>query len=99
LCARAASSGDIRAIFALAETYDPYVLSAWRVRGIKGDRNRANALYEDALAKGENRSTVAHNRFALTGSSARGARKRNDGLREAARPAQASDELPRSRHT
>jgi hypothetical protein len=29
------------------------VLSAWRVRGIKGDRNRANALYGDALAKGE----------------------------------------------
>ena len=50
---RAASSGDTRAIFALAETYDPNVLSAWRVRGIKGDRNRANALYEDALAKGE----------------------------------------------
>ena len=50
---RAASSGDTRAIFALAETYDPNVLSAWRVRGIKGDRNRANALYGDALAKGE----------------------------------------------
>jgi hypothetical protein len=60
---RAASSGDTRAIFALAETYDPNVLSAWRVRGIKGDRNRANALYGDALAKGE---TEARSRiFAL----------------------------------
>jgi len=50
---RAASSGDSRAIFALAETYDPNMLSAWRVRGIKGDRNRANALYGEALVKGE----------------------------------------------
>jgi hypothetical protein len=50
---RAASSGDTRAIFALAETYDPNMLSAWRVRGIKGDRNRANALYRQALAKGQ----------------------------------------------
>src|SRR5215203_6789065 len=60
---RAASSGDPRAIFALAETYDPNMLSAWRVRGIKGDRNRANALYAEALAKGE---TEARSRmFAL----------------------------------
>jgi hypothetical protein len=60
---RAASSGDTRAIFALAETYDPNMLSAWRVRGIKGDRNRANALYGEALAKGE---TEARSRmFAL----------------------------------
>jgi TPR repeat protein len=51
---RAASSGDTRAIFALAETYDPNMLSAWRVHGIKGDRDRANALYAEALAKGEN---------------------------------------------
>jgi len=60
---RAASSGDPRAVFALAETYDPNMLSAWRVRGIKGDRNRANALYAEALAKGE---TEARSRmFAL----------------------------------
>jgi hypothetical protein len=39
LLERAASSGDARAIFALAETYDPNMLSAWRVRGMKGDRN------------------------------------------------------------
>ena len=49
---RAASSGDPRAIFALAETYDPHVLSAWRVRGVKSDRDRAKTLYGQALANG-----------------------------------------------
>ncbi|HEX2134762.1 MAG TPA: hypothetical protein VHG30_02495 [Microvirga sp.] len=52
LLGRAASSGDARAIFALAETFDPNMLSAWGVRGIKGDRERASALYAEAHANG-----------------------------------------------
>jgi multidrug efflux pump subunit AcrB len=55
----AASPGDPRAIFALAETYDPNMLSAWRVRGIRSDRDRANALYGEAPKHGRDR-------FALT---------------------------------
>jgi hypothetical protein len=52
LLKRAASSGDTRAVFALAETYDPEKLSAWGVRGITGDRERASALHAEARANG-----------------------------------------------
>ena len=64
LLTRAVSSGDARAIFALAETYDPNMLSAWGVRGIKGDRERASALYAQAhangLAEAQSRVTGLH---------------------------------------
>jgi hypothetical protein len=50
--ARASSGGDPRATFALAETYDPTVLAAWKARGIKGDPERAKALYREALMGG-----------------------------------------------
>ena len=52
LLGRAAASGDARAIFALAETYDPNRLAALGVRGIRGDPERAKALYAEALAEG-----------------------------------------------
>ena len=48
----AASSGDGRALFALAETFDPGQLARWRVRGIKADVEKARALYGQALAAG-----------------------------------------------
>jgi hypothetical protein len=40
------------AIFALAETYDPAVLSAWRTLGTQGDVAKAQDLYARALAAG-----------------------------------------------
>ena len=49
---RAAESGSVQAVFALAETYDPNVLAAWRTRGTVGDATRARDLYEKALGGG-----------------------------------------------
>ena len=52
LAERAASGGDGRATFALAETFDPARLKAWRVRGLKADPERARALYQQAQSLG-----------------------------------------------
>lgn len=49
---RAVSAGDTTALYALAETYDPRVLARLHVRGMKGDPEKARALYEQALARG-----------------------------------------------
>jgi hypothetical protein len=49
---RAAESGSASALFALAETFDPAVLSAWGTMGTQGDAARAGALYAKALAGG-----------------------------------------------
>jgi hypothetical protein len=49
---RAAESGDGRALFALAETFDPVMLSAWGALGTRGDAMRAQELYAKALAGG-----------------------------------------------
>jgi hypothetical protein len=38
--------------FALAETYDPNMLTAWGVRGVAADIARARALYRKALSFG-----------------------------------------------
>src|SRR5918993_48358 len=48
----AAESGSASALFALAETFDPAVLSAWGTMGTKGDAARAGDLYAKALAGG-----------------------------------------------
>jgi hypothetical protein len=48
----AVDAGDATAIYALAETYDPRVLTKLHVRGMTGDADKARALYEQALAKG-----------------------------------------------
>jgi hypothetical protein len=45
---RAAETGSTRAIFALAETYDPNVLATWRTRGTRADVTRARDLYVKA---------------------------------------------------
>jgi septal ring factor EnvC (AmiA/AmiB activator) len=49
---RAADMGNAQASFALAETYDPHVLSKWGTYGTRGDANKALDLYAKALAGG-----------------------------------------------
>jgi hypothetical protein len=49
---RAAESGSPLAEFALAETYDPTVLSAWGAVGTRGDAAKAQQLYARAAAGG-----------------------------------------------
>jgi hypothetical protein len=48
----AAEAGNAPALFALAETYDPMILSAWGTLGTRGDVTKARALYTKALAGG-----------------------------------------------
>jgi hypothetical protein len=48
----AAESGSASALFALAETFDPAVLSTWGTMGTQGDAARAGDLYAKALAGG-----------------------------------------------
>ena len=49
---RAAETGSAQASFALAETYDPIVLSGWKVYGTRGDPTKARELYARAEAGG-----------------------------------------------
>jgi hypothetical protein len=49
---RAAETGSAQALFALAETFDPAVLSAWGTVGTQGNVTRARDLYAKALAGG-----------------------------------------------
>jgi len=49
---RAAQSGNARAVFMLAETYDPGVLATWKTYGTRGEVTRARELYARAQAGG-----------------------------------------------
>ena len=49
---RAAELGNAQALFALAETYDPFSLSAWGTLGTQADATKAQELYAKALAAG-----------------------------------------------
>jgi hypothetical protein len=49
---RAAETGSALASFALAETYDPVVLSKWGTYGTRGDATKARELYAKAHAGG-----------------------------------------------
>ncbi len=49
---RASELGSAEASFALAETYDPLILSKWGTYGTHGDASRAIDLYAQALAGG-----------------------------------------------
>ena len=49
---RAAEMGSAPALFALAETYDPAILSAWGTLGTQGDVGKAQELYAKAFASG-----------------------------------------------
>jgi DNA repair exonuclease SbcCD ATPase subunit len=49
---RAAESGNARASFMLAETYDPVILSAWGTYGTRGEAAKAREYYAKAYAGG-----------------------------------------------
>jgi curved DNA-binding protein CbpA len=49
---RAAEMGSAPALFTLAETYDPAILSAWGTLGTQGDVGKARELYAKAFASG-----------------------------------------------
>jgi hypothetical protein len=49
---RAAETGSAEASFALAETYDPIVLSKWGTFGTRGEATKAQELYSKAHAGG-----------------------------------------------
>jgi TPR repeat protein len=49
---RAAATGSPQAIFRLAETYDPLVLSAWKATRTRGDVRKARELYAKAYEGG-----------------------------------------------
>ena len=49
---RAAEMGSAEASFALAETYDPHVLSTWGTYGTRGDASKARELYAKATVGG-----------------------------------------------
>jgi hypothetical protein len=49
---RAVQAGSALAAFKLAETYDPKQLPRWRAQGLRGDWERAQALYERARSGG-----------------------------------------------
>ncbi len=47
-----AETGSAQASFALAETYDPVILSTWGAYGTRGDATKARELYAKAHAGG-----------------------------------------------
>jgi len=49
---RASNLGDAQATYLLAQTYDPVVLSRWKVLGVSPDVDKARALYSEAAAAG-----------------------------------------------
>jgi hypothetical protein len=49
---RAGEMGSAEATFALAETYDPLILSSWGTYGTRGDAAKAREFYEKARAGG-----------------------------------------------
>ncbi|HYT92007.1 MAG TPA: polysaccharide biosynthesis tyrosine autokinase, partial [Gemmataceae bacterium] len=49
---RAAEMGSAPALFMLAQTFDPFVLSNWGTLGTLGDVEKARVLYANALAGG-----------------------------------------------
>jgi len=49
---RAVEMDSAEASFALAETYDPRILSSWGTYGTRGDTSKARELYAKALAGG-----------------------------------------------
>jgi len=68
---RAADLGDSSATFALAETYDPIILSLWPARSVLADRDRARVLYEEAFASGVTEAKQRINRLIASSSAMR----------------------------
>jgi TPR repeat protein len=52
LLERAAATNSGTALFALAVTYDPAMLTRWRVQGVRPNVDRARSLYQKALDQG-----------------------------------------------
>ena len=50
--ATATAAKSMRALFAMAETYDPNLLAAWGASGVNADPERAKALYTAARSLG-----------------------------------------------
>jgi hypothetical protein len=51
LLEQALQAGSARAMFLLAQSYDPRMLARWRVAGrVKGDKAKARGLYAAARA-------------------------------------------------
>jgi hypothetical protein len=59
LLERAAERGSAQGILLLAQTYDPDVLSQWRVLGISGDPEKARKLYEKSRVLKAREATAA----------------------------------------
>lgn len=59
-----AEMGSAPALFSLAETYDPMILSAWGAIGTQGDVAKAQELYAKALAGGAQQAKDRLNAFA-----------------------------------
>ena len=49
---RAAANGSALALFLLAETYDPAMLSTWGISGRRGNVTKAQKLYAKAVVAG-----------------------------------------------
>jgi hypothetical protein len=64
LLERAVEMGSAEASFALAETYDPRILSSWGTYGTRGDASKARELYAKAMVGG---IQVAKDRFNTLG--------------------------------
>ena len=58
LLERAAKDDNLRAVFLLAETYDPRVLADRKIIGVSGDRTKARELY----LRASSRIPAAHER-------------------------------------
>jgi hypothetical protein len=56
LLATAAAATSPRALFLMAETFDPNMLAAWGTRGVTADPDRARALYAAANALGHEKA-------------------------------------------
>ncbi len=52
LLEKSIAAGDKQSVLALAETYDPRILSSMKIKDIKGDAQKARELYERAWKSG-----------------------------------------------
>jgi TPR repeat protein len=52
LLERAIHAGSGRAVFLLAQTYDPGELKLWKAYGVRADPKKARELYERAYESG-----------------------------------------------
>jgi hypothetical protein len=63
---RAAATGNAQAVFRLAETYDPLVLTSWRATRTRGDAKKAGELYAKAYDGGVKAAKVQSDALSLS---------------------------------